>query len=79
MPEAAIDKHGYALLSKDKVGLAWQWRVPPPSVDAVGSENRNQSQLSIFVSARTNRGHNCGTLGNRKYIDHFLIHRRSHT
>ena len=62
VPEAAVHEDGYALAPENKVGMAWEWLVPPPATDAGSAQDGHQSQLGVFVAARVYRGHDLRAL-----------------
>jgi len=62
VPEAAINKHGKALLGENEVRLARQFGAPAPARDAVCPENLNQPQLGALVARTPDAGHHLGSL-----------------
>jgi hypothetical protein len=62
VPEAAVHKHGEALLGKNEVGLAWQWTVPAPAFDSMRAQNGGQFQFGVLVAFGPNGSHDLRAL-----------------
>jgi hypothetical protein len=71
VPEAAVHKDSQPVPPKEKVRLAEDILVPPPTGNAVLAKQFYQCQLGVLIAMTTNPGHDIGTLGLCENITHF--------
>ena len=70
MPKTAVNKYGQSLFWENKVGLAWEWLVSSPSLDAVLFEELKKFYFRGFVTLSTNVGHHLAPFGFGEYVRH---------
>ena len=70
VPKAAVHKDGDLLLWKDKIRMAFDIVMTPPSCVSVFLEQRNQGEFRGFVAGRANLSHYVGSLFDTERIAH---------
>lgn len=63
MPEVTIHEHSELLLWEGKVRAAGDGIVPPPTCDAVSSEQLGERDFRVLVPLTPDPGHHLGALG----------------
>jgi hypothetical protein len=74
MPKATVNKHSEALTGEDEVRMSRHPLVAPPALDAMGTEDKCQLDLRVFISARTDSSHDLGPLPFTKHVGHGQKH-----
>jgi hypothetical protein len=57
MPKAPVDKDGYPLGPKGKVGLSWQIEMPSPAGDLCPSQDGKKNTFCRLVALRPDARH----------------------
>jgi hypothetical protein len=74
MPEAAVNKNGKPLGSKDKIRLPWQIEVPSPAGDSCLSEDGKENVFSSSVVLRANTRHIARALFPSQPVSHCSLY-----
>ena len=75
MPKAAVDKNGNSFAAKEKVWVAENPLMTPPSRNSMNTQELRQHHFSTFVTMCSNPGHDLGTLCTCENIAHKLKRR----
>jgi hypothetical protein len=70
VPEIPVNEDGHPFSAKNEIGRTENIRVPSPTFDATGTEQRYQAQLSVSISPRANGCHYCRSLLLGKDVGH---------
>jgi hypothetical protein len=62
MPKATVNEDNDSLLLKNKIGVAKQREMPPPTFDSILAEKLRETNFGFPVSLPANRRHYFGTL-----------------
>jgi hypothetical protein len=58
VPKTSINEHCQAFAAKNKIWFSFNLSISAPADNAIGSENRDQFEFRVSVSARFDSGHN---------------------